>query len=153
MGQQGYISPERGNEKKSLLESFMGFLKGGSFGGNSGKKKKSMRDTMDPQYGRRDRDNGNRGRTFLSPQPRREGREDRGNNQNSMRDIQRPFWKSQNGKSNRGRSRRMNLTLKEVHPGEENQFRGKYGAFEPSTNDSARGIQDTSRRESKVNFF
>ena len=110
-----------------------------------------MRETMEPRYNQNKTNN--IGRQFLSPQPRRDSRPDNGNT-TDPRDFQKPFWKSQNPKSRRAKSRKMNLTLKDVNPHEEyNGFRGNNMGFEPSTNDSARGIgsrNDDSRRESNL---
>lgn len=166
---KAYGSPDRGDQDNNFYGGGPGGFQGSPDFRNRSQRRavqnNSMRETMDPAYGR------NRGnnqmdlnpRQFLSPQPRREGKEERRGNNTSARDIQKPFWKSSgiNNHDKRAKSRRMNLTLKDVNPGEENfTFRGNgnYGGFEPSTNDSARGIgsrNNDSKRESNIffNFF
>lgn len=145
-------NPNRGGGGNNYMNTFNG-IQNSPVGGRRppGVPNSSMRETMEPRYNNQRRDEGG-ARRFLSPQPRRDQRPDASNTK-STRDIQRPFWKSPNG-NGRAKSRKMNLTLKDIQKQEElaNQ-RPNFGGFEPSTNDSARGIRnEDGKRESKWLF-
>lgn len=136
----------RGAGANNYMNTFNGSKKSPMGRRSPGGVNPSMRETMEPRYNQRDEGGARR---FLSPQPQRDNRGMK-NDTRSSRDIQRPFWKSPNGKG-RAKSRKMNLTLKDIQREEAANQRPNFGGFEPSTNDSARGIRnnDGSKRESK----